>query len=88
MTSAARSDAPRLLLTAKQAAAALAISPRTLWELTASGELQPLRLPGRGKARTLRYAVEDLQRWIERTKASQAAGASAGRAAKASGRPS
>jgi excisionase family DNA binding protein len=64
------------LVTPKQAAAALAVSPRTLWQLTASGELTALRLPGRGKARTIRYAVADLKRWIHDTKARQMAGAS------------
>jgi hypothetical protein len=44
----------RLLLTARETAEALAISPRTLWELTARGELTPIRLPGRGKARAIR----------------------------------
>lgn len=63
-------EALRLLLTHRQAAAALAISERTLWEMTAPrGPIPVLRLPGRGKARTLRYAVDDLQRWIEETKA-------------------
>jgi excisionase family DNA binding protein len=60
-----------MLLTAKEAARALAISPRTLWELTARGELPSLRLPGRGKARSLRYSVADLQSWIDRVKAQQ-----------------
>jgi len=64
-------EAPRLLLTARQAAEALAISPRTLWELTARGELPALRIPGRGRARAIRYAVEDLQRWIQRTRDGQ-----------------
>jgi hypothetical protein len=63
--------APRLLLTAKEAATALAISPRLLWELTARGEIAALRIPGRGKARSLRYSVEDLRGWIQRTKAGQ-----------------
>ena len=61
-------EAPRLLLTARQAAEALALSPRTLWELTRRGDLSAIRVPGRGKARALRYAVEDLQRWIDRQK--------------------
>jgi excisionase family DNA binding protein len=64
-------EAPRILLRPKEAATALAISSRMLWELTARGELPAIRLPGRGKARALRYAVEDLQRWIQRTKDSQ-----------------
>src|SRR5437660_1626116 len=60
--------APRLLLTTREAALALAISPRLLWELTARGDIPCLRLPGRGKARAIRYAVEDLQRWIEKVR--------------------
>jgi excisionase family DNA binding protein len=65
----------RLLLRPREAAEALAVSPRTLWQLTASGELTAIRLPGRGKARSLRYVVADLERWIERTKAAQHNGA-------------
>ncbi len=61
-------EAPRLLLTSRQAADALAICPRLLWDLTNRGEIVCLRLPGRGKARAIRYDVADLQRWIERTK--------------------
>jgi excisionase family DNA binding protein len=64
-------EALRLLLTARQAAEALAVSQRTLWELTARGELTPIRLPGRGKARAIRYAVTDLEIWIQRRKAGQ-----------------
>ena len=64
-------NAPRLLLTAKDAAAALAIAPRTLWELTHRGEIPVLRLPGRGKARTIRYALVDLESWIARTRDGQ-----------------
>jgi excisionase family DNA binding protein len=59
----------KLLLTAREAAGALSVSERTLWELTASGELPVLRLPGRGKARALRYDVADLRAWIDRLKA-------------------
>jgi predicted DNA-binding transcriptional regulator AlpA len=67
-------ESPRLLLTARQTAEALAISSRTLWELTNRGELTPIRLPGRGKARSLRYAVADLERWIARRQATTEAG--------------
>ena len=64
---------PRLLLTAREAAQALAISQRTLWELTQRGELPALRLPGRGiAARALRYDLRDLLAWIDRTKKAQA----------------
>lgn len=50
--------APRLL-TPKQAAEALAISPRKLWGMTASGEISSVRL-----GRAVRYSVEDLQRFV------------------------
>ena len=58
-----------ILLTARQAAAALSICERTLWELTARGDIRALRLPGRGKARALRDDVDDLRAWINRLKA-------------------
>src|SRR5437660_644899 len=64
-------DSPRLLLTSRQTAEALAISQRTLWALTRRGELRPIRVGGRGlSARALRYPVAELERWI----AAQAAG--------------
>jgi excisionase family DNA binding protein len=56
----------RLLLRPREAAEALALSPRTLWTLTRRGEIPALRVPGRGKARSLRYSVADLQAWIDR----------------------
>ena len=56
-------DTTPLLLTPKQAALALAISPRTLWSLTASREIRHLRV-----GRCVRYPLEDLQRWIESKK--------------------
>jgi excisionase family DNA binding protein len=49
-----------LLLTAQQAAETLAISPRKLWSLTASGEVPHVRL-----GRCVRYPVADLQHWID-----------------------
>ncbi|MFT5528136.1 MAG: excisionase family DNA binding protein [Pirellulaceae bacterium] len=52
-----------LLLNAKQAAEALAISPRKLWGMTASGEIPHCRL-----GRCLRYPVDDLRRWIDQKK--------------------
>ncbi len=48
-----------LLLTPQQAAQALAISPRKLWSLTASGDIPCVRL---GKC--VRYPVDQLQQWI------------------------
>lgn len=51
----------RFLLTAKQAAAALAISERTLWQLTKDAELRCVRI-----GRAVRYDVAELHAWIAR----------------------
>ena len=51
---------PALLLTPKQAAEALAISPRKLWAMTASSEICHVRI-----GRCVRYPVDELQRWID-----------------------
>ena len=48
-----------LLLTAKQAAKALNISERTLWALSASGEIPKLKI-----GKSVRYSVADLKKWI------------------------
>ena len=53
----------KLLLTPQQAADALAISPRKLWGMTASGEIPHIRLD-----RCMRYPVDDLRRWIDEQK--------------------
>lgn len=52
-----------LLLTPLEAARALAISPRKLWSMTASGEIPHIRL-----GRCVRYPVNDVQRWIASNK--------------------
>ena len=52
-----------LLLTPKQAATALAISPRKLWGMTANHEIPHIRL-----GRCLRYPVSDLMLWIDQHK--------------------
>jgi excisionase family DNA binding protein len=49
-----------LLLTPKQAAEALSISPRKLWAMTASSEIPFLKI-----GRCTRYPVDELQRWID-----------------------
>lgn len=51
---------PVLLLTLAEAAEALAISPRKLWGMTASGEISCVRL-----GRCVRYPVDDLRQWID-----------------------
>jgi excisionase family DNA binding protein len=51
------------LLTPKQPAQSLAISERTLWTLTKSGQITHVPI-----GRLVRYDVADLQKWIERCK--------------------
>ena len=53
-----------LLLKPRDAAKALAMSERTLWSLTACGEIPVVR---HGKLK--RYHVRDLEAWIEKKKA-------------------
>ena len=52
-----------LLLNAKQAAEALAISARKLWGMTASGEIPYLKI-----GKSVRYPVDDLKAWIDEKK--------------------
>ena len=52
-----------LLLTAADAAKALAISPRKLWELTNRRIIPVVRID-----RSVRYAVEDLRKFIQKQK--------------------
>ena len=51
---------PRLLLSAREAAKALNISERTLWNLTQSGDIPHVRA-----GRRVLYAPADLERWID-----------------------
>jgi excisionase family DNA binding protein len=53
----------RMLLTSDEASRYLAISPRKLWGMTASGQIPHVRI-----GRCVRYSVEDLQRWIDQRK--------------------
>ena len=50
----------KLLLTAREAARALAISPRKLWGMKTSGEIPHVRV-----GRSVRYPLDELQRWID-----------------------
>ena len=50
----------RLLLTPLEAARALCISERNLWQLTKDGEIESVRV---GK-RSIRYSVLTLEKWI------------------------
>ncbi|MCH7720177.1 MAG: helix-turn-helix domain-containing protein [Planctomycetes bacterium] len=51
---------PTLLLKADDAAKALAISPRKLWELTNRGDIPAVHI-----CRTVRYDPADLRAWID-----------------------
>ncbi len=51
----------RLLVTSREAAKLLSISERTLWSLAHSGELKVLRI-----GRSVRYAVADIEEYIDR----------------------
>lgn len=53
-----------LLLTARQASKLLNLSERTLYRLTAGGDIPVVKIGPRG----VRYDVADLRRWIERAK--------------------
>jgi excisionase family DNA binding protein len=63
MQSANRSE-PSLLLSLKEAAAALAVSERTVWTLVQEGVLPHLRL-----GRRLLFSRTALEAWIARTEA-------------------
>jgi hypothetical protein len=55
-------NAPTLLLTARDAARALAVSEKTLWSLTTPrGPIPALRVG----ERSLRYSVSALAKWID-----------------------
>ena len=53
----------RLLLNSRDAARALAISERNLWERTKTGEIPCVRI-----GRSVRYSVRDLEAWIDAQK--------------------
>jgi excisionase family DNA binding protein len=54
-------DDKRILVTPREAAAALSISTRTLWTLTNRGELQCVRI-----GRSVRYKISTLREFAER----------------------
>jgi predicted DNA-binding transcriptional regulator AlpA len=64
----------KLLLTPREAAAALSISERTLWAITAPRGPLPAVRPGGG--RSVRYSMTSLRRYIDDAEAAQMGGAS------------
>ena len=53
----------QLALRPREAAKALGISPRHLWQLTQDGEIPCVRL-GSGTRKTVLYPVAQLQAWL------------------------
>lgn len=60
---ATESIQPPLALRPREAAKALGISPRLLWQLTHDGHIPCARV-GTGKRRAVLYPVADLQAWL------------------------
>jgi excisionase family DNA binding protein len=58
-----KQETPKLLLTTKQAAIALNVCERTIWEWTKRGEIPRVKI---GAA--VRYHVRDLEAFIEKKK--------------------
>jgi excisionase family DNA binding protein len=56
---------PPLALRPREAAKAMGISPRHLWQLTKDGHIPCVRV-GDGKRKTVMYPVADLQGWLTR----------------------
>lgn len=54
-----------LAIRPREAAKALGISPRLLWQLTKDGHIPCVRV-GSGKRKTVLYPVADLQAWLTR----------------------
>ena len=57
------SDSSRLALRPREAAKALGISSRLLWQLTHDGLIPCLRI-GSGKRKTVLYPVDQLNAWL------------------------
>ena len=59
-------DPQPLLVDSRTAARMLAVSPRTLWSLTRQKTIQIVRI-----GRAVRFAVSELQRFVEQKKGSE-----------------
>jgi excisionase family DNA binding protein len=62
-----------LALRPREAAKALGISPRLLWQLTKDGHIPCVRV-GSGKRRTVLYPVASLEGWLTRQAATAKGG--------------
>jgi excisionase family DNA binding protein len=63
MDSKSKGGVEVLLLSEREAAASLGLSPRKLWSIRTNGEIAYVR-----NGRSVRYAVDDLKAWIEGNK--------------------
>jgi excisionase family DNA binding protein len=55
-----KNDSPvKLLLSSREAAAALSVCERTLWTLADEGQIPRVRI-----GKSVRYRVQDLEHWI------------------------
>jgi excisionase family DNA binding protein len=59
---------PPLALRPRDAAKALGVSPRHLWQLTKDGRVPCVRV-GSGKRQTVLYPVADLRAWLSQAAA-------------------
>jgi hypothetical protein len=59
----AANSTPALAMRPREAAAALGISPRLLWQLTKDGVIPCVRV-GVGKRKTILYPIPILQKWL------------------------
>ena len=62
-----------LALRPREAAKALGISPRLLWQLTKDGHIPCVRV-GSGTRKTVLYPVAELQAWLARQTAAKEGG--------------
>jgi excisionase family DNA binding protein len=62
---ATESSSAPLALRSREAAKALGISPRLLWQLTKDGHIPCVRV-GNGKRRSILYPLAELQAWLAR----------------------
>ena len=60
----AENASPPLAHRPREAAKALGISPRYLWQLTKDGHIPAVRI-GSGKRKTVLYPVAALQAWLD-----------------------
>lgn len=73
MSQSSPSDPSPLALRPRDAARALGISPRLLWQLTHDGHIPCVRVGG-GKRKSVLYPVADLQNWLTRQTAAAKGG--------------